>query len=362
MRKLRNFKTERCYHLISRVAHRAYFLSAEERSLFVALMWRVAAFSGVEVLAYCMMSNHFHILVHVPEREEITDGELFRRLGILYSDGKFTEIKALWNQFVRINSESAMEEFRKQYLRRMWDASEFMKTLKQHFTMSYNGRHMHTGTMWESRFRVREYFPDDKAALMKVAGYIDRNPLKAKLVGWPDQYEWCSFAAACKGDRRCIDGYGFIYSMLEDAPWEKIKELHETSIHEVYRELQNGASGANADGGASGGEGDCGKARERKPSKAEREELPLELPNILEQGSNKIAIDILKFLSSGKKKPSEIRESVNIASARFFTSYYLTPLEEKGFINISGGCNRFSPNKTFEITSAGEGLLREVFG
>ena len=91
----------------------------------------------------------------------------------------------------------------------MYDVSAFMKTLKQNSTMSYNCRSVHTGTMWESRFRVREYMPDEKCALMNVAGYIDRNPVKAKMAQWPDKYEWCSFAAACKGDKRCIDGYRF---------------------------------------------------------------------------------------------------------------------------------------------------------
>ena len=66
MRPLRNFKTNQCCHLISRIAHRAFFLNDEEKTRFVERLWRVATFSGVEVLTYCIMSNHFHILVCVP--------------------------------------------------------------------------------------------------------------------------------------------------------------------------------------------------------------------------------------------------------------------------------------------------------
>jgi len=36
MRRLRNFQTDMCYHLISRVAHRAFFLNEEERTRFLA--------------------------------------------------------------------------------------------------------------------------------------------------------------------------------------------------------------------------------------------------------------------------------------------------------------------------------------
>ena len=67
MRPLRNFKTNQCCHLISRIARRAFFLNDEEKTRFVERLGRVATFSGAEVLAYCIMSNHFHVLVYVPD-------------------------------------------------------------------------------------------------------------------------------------------------------------------------------------------------------------------------------------------------------------------------------------------------------
>ena len=47
MRALRNFKPDRCYHLISRIANRAFYLTDEERTRFVERLWRVATFSGI---------------------------------------------------------------------------------------------------------------------------------------------------------------------------------------------------------------------------------------------------------------------------------------------------------------------------
>ena len=196
MRALRNFKPDRCYHLISRIANRAFYLTDEERTRFVERLWRVAKFSGIEVLAYCFMSNHFHLLVHLPEAPELGDEELFDRIAALYSGDRLAEIRKEWEMYARLNDEAGRKRFRERFLRRMYDVSAFMKTLKQNATMSYNCRSVHTGTMWESRFRVREYMPDEKCELMNVAAYIDRNPVKAKMVKWPDRYEWCSFAAA----------------------------------------------------------------------------------------------------------------------------------------------------------------------
>ena len=59
MRKSRVNLPNRCYHLISRVAHRAFFLDDGERTRLVDLVRRVSRFSGVKLLAYGAMSNHF---------------------------------------------------------------------------------------------------------------------------------------------------------------------------------------------------------------------------------------------------------------------------------------------------------------
>ena len=77
----------RCYHLISRLyppavrllakrgamrgAHQAFFLDDDEKARAVELLRRVEEFSGVIVLAYAIMANHFHIFIYVPEPEEI---------------------------------------------------------------------------------------------------------------------------------------------------------------------------------------------------------------------------------------------------------------------------------------------------
>ena len=79
----------RCYHLISRVAHRAFFLDEGERTWLVGLIRRVARFSGVDVLAYSVMSNHFHLFVYIGYPEPLGDAEIVRRIAALYSDVRF---------------------------------------------------------------------------------------------------------------------------------------------------------------------------------------------------------------------------------------------------------------------------------
>ncbi|MFP4260460.1 MAG: transposase, partial [Opitutales bacterium] len=70
---------------MSRVVGGEMLLGAREKEVFRRMLWRVADFSGVEVLTYCIMDNHFHVLVRVPERDRsISDAELLRRFRVLY--------------------------------------------------------------------------------------------------------------------------------------------------------------------------------------------------------------------------------------------------------------------------------------
>ena len=93
MRKLRENRHNRVYHLISRIAHRAFYLDADERERFIDVMKRSAVFSGVWLLAWCVMTNHVHILVYVPEPEKLSDDDILARMRTLYRKSRFDELK-----------------------------------------------------------------------------------------------------------------------------------------------------------------------------------------------------------------------------------------------------------------------------
>ena len=54
------------YHCISRVVDRRFVFGDEERERFRMFMRMQENFSGCRVLSYCIMSNHFHLLLEVP--------------------------------------------------------------------------------------------------------------------------------------------------------------------------------------------------------------------------------------------------------------------------------------------------------
>jgi putative transposase len=70
------------YHCVSRVVDRQFILHEVEKEHFVRLMREYEEFCEVRVLTYCIMSNHFHVLVEVPHRPEVlpTSEEIVAKL------------------------------------------------------------------------------------------------------------------------------------------------------------------------------------------------------------------------------------------------------------------------------------------
>ena len=88
IRRLKISGASALYHCISRTVAGAFLFDAVAKERLRRQLWQVADFSGVEVLTYCLMSNHFHLLIRVPDREEVvlSDRELLRRYAVLYPE------------------------------------------------------------------------------------------------------------------------------------------------------------------------------------------------------------------------------------------------------------------------------------
>ena len=144
---------ESFYHILSRIVDRRLILDDMEKERFRRLMRAVEAFSGCQVLTWVCLSNHWHICLRVPEPEPVTDKELIRRLHFLYDS---TAVEQIANELADLRAngkDTQADALKARYTKRMYNLSEFVKTLKQRFTMSYNRRHNRQGTLWESRFK-----------------------------------------------------------------------------------------------------------------------------------------------------------------------------------------------------------------
>lgn len=183
------------YHCISRVVAGELLLDNKARQVLCRQIWQVADFCGVEVLCHCVMSNHFHLLVKVPEKEEPTPDELARRWAVLYSRSE--RDRDLMRQFL-VSGLPEAKTMTEALRKRMGDISAYLKELKQRHTIWYNRNHGRFGTLWAERFKslLVEASPQ---AVQTVAAYITLNPVRAGLCEDPKDYRWCSYAEAVKG-------------------------------------------------------------------------------------------------------------------------------------------------------------------
>src|SRR4029078_1634607 len=205
------------YHCISRVVDRQFVLGAQEKEQLVTLMRRYEALCGLKVITYCVMSNHFHILVEVPKRPEKgrlpSDAELValvRKAKDSYGSG------TLQQDLQRLRAEgaeAAAEALKERFFCRMWDVSWFMRLIKQRFTQWFNKGRNRTGTLWEDRFKS-VLIEGAGNALCTMAIYIDLNPVRAGVVKDPGEYRWCGYTQAMAGVRAARDGLAVVVAAV----------------------------------------------------------------------------------------------------------------------------------------------------
>ena len=192
------------YHCISRVVDRRFVLAADEKEKFRALMRVYERFSGCRVVAYCLMDNHFHLLLEVPPMADagISDQELLTRLSALYAPAYVAQVAhELADKRKKIaagqGSEELIQQLHNRFTYRMHNLGEFMKGLLQRYTQWHNRRHARTGRLWEDRFK--SVIVEDGAAARTISAYIDLNPVRAGMVQDPAEYRWCSYGEAIGG-------------------------------------------------------------------------------------------------------------------------------------------------------------------
>ncbi|MDQ8208059.1 transposase, partial [Coraliomargarita sp. SDUM461003] len=187
------------YHCMTRVVNGERLFEDREKEMLRKMIWQVADFCGVQVLTYCVMSNHFHVLLRVPDGQQVDDAELMRRYKVLYpkpTKYQADSVKVLTSQ-LKEDSEEA-QQLRAKLLARMGDVSEYMKSLKQRFSVWFNRNHKRYGTLWADRFKS-VLVEGHGNPLQTMAAYIDLNPVRAGIVEDPKDYRFCGYAEAVVG-------------------------------------------------------------------------------------------------------------------------------------------------------------------
>ena len=128
------------YHIVNRgVAQMQVFEEPDEYEYFEELMCLYAKNFGITIHNYCLMSNHYHLLI------EITQPNL----------------------------------------------SKFMRQLNMNYAIYFNKKHKRAGHLWQGRFK--SWYVTDEAYLYTLMRYIEQNPLKANMVKDIAHYPYSSY-------------------------------------------------------------------------------------------------------------------------------------------------------------------------
>ena len=138
-----------CYHFLNRGHNReAVVADDEDRLYFLKLRARYRDRYEVRLYHYCLMSNHFHVLLQLREPRAL---------------------------------------------------SVFGAGLLRAYVHYFHRRHGFVGHLWQGRFKSPAVETDEY--LLSCGRYIERNPVEAEMVAQPWEYRWSSCRAYALGER-----------------------------------------------------------------------------------------------------------------------------------------------------------------
>ena len=189
------------YHLMNRVPG-----TAEDRPLddvdkekFVEMIHLLGGLYTTEVIGYCVMSNHFHLVLWAPAE-----------------DPSEAEVVSRWKKtFPKRLAPDAGSPAMKKLQGRLRDISEFMKDLQMRFTCWYNRTRpiKRTGPLWGKRFTsVVLEGTGTQSAVWDCMKYVELNPVRARLVADPADYRWSSWGRFCGSGKHPFHGQ-FMFHM-----------------------------------------------------------------------------------------------------------------------------------------------------
>jgi REP element-mobilizing transposase RayT len=182
--------TEAYYHLMSRTnGKRFLFSKASIKSELITVLKRTAQFCGVELKAYTVMGNHFHVVVKVVKPDEpIKTDELLRRVSALKGEKAMQELACHWEELLSSGFIGAFEDEQNRLRARMHDISEFMKLFKEVFDRVYKRGIEYCGSIWSGRFTST--LIQDGSYFSRCKRYVVYNPVRAGIVTQAKDYQW----------------------------------------------------------------------------------------------------------------------------------------------------------------------------
>ena len=187
------------YHCISRCVRRAFLCGQDNQTgrsfnhrkqWLVDLMHEMAEVFAIQICAYAVMSNHYHLVLFVNREEALswTDKEVVQRWASIFPMSKAQTYIEMGINFhnLKPNQISNIKQWRSQLM----DISWFMRKLNEYIARKANKEDECTGRFWEGRFKSQALL--DESALLACMAYVDLNPIRAGISQTPESSDFTS--------------------------------------------------------------------------------------------------------------------------------------------------------------------------
>ncbi|MCF6282928.1 MAG: transposase [Candidatus Polarisedimenticolaceae bacterium] len=75
--------------------------------------------------------------------------------------------------------------------------SKLPQSVGRKYVPYFNHKYGSSGTLWEGRFKANSI--DSESYLLRCYRYIEHNPMRANMIGKPDDYRWSNYSANAYG-------------------------------------------------------------------------------------------------------------------------------------------------------------------
>lgn len=182
------------YHCVSRCVRRAFLCGSDEltgRCFEHRRQWledRILLLAGIfsiDVCAYAVMPNHYHVVLHInsAENQRWSDREVCERWHQLFKRTPLAE-KYLQDEHMERAELHELKAKIDQWRINLVSISWFMRLLNEPIARQANKEDQCTGKFWEARFKSQALC--DEKALAACMAYVDLNPIRAQTADKPE--------------------------------------------------------------------------------------------------------------------------------------------------------------------------------
>jgi len=199
-KKQTNGKKEVYFHCVSRCVRRVFLTGYDEETGIdydYRREWIVDRFNflsqvfSIDICAYAVMSNHYHLIFHVHEDNLNWDAkDVVQRWWQVFPPKMLQEETDDAIIAFHLDRLASDEEKVQVWRERLSDLSWFMRCLNEPIARRANQEDGCTGRFWEERFKSQILL--DKSALVTCMAYVDLNPIRAKMADTPETSEYTS--------------------------------------------------------------------------------------------------------------------------------------------------------------------------